>query len=52
MIAIIFALIAGQFENLIEYVNILGSLFYGTIFLGIFMVAFFFKKVTGTPTHS
>ena len=49
VIAIIFALIAGQFENLIEYVNILGSLFYGTI-LGIFMVAFFFKKVTGTPT--
>ncbi|MCB0855511.1 MAG: sodium:solute symporter, partial [Bacteroidetes bacterium] len=49
VIAIIFALIAGQFENLIEYVNILGSLFYGTI-LGIFMVAFFFNKVTGKPT--
>ena len=49
VIAIVFALIAGQFENLIEYVNILGSLFYGTI-LGMFMVAFFFKKVTGTPT--
>lgn len=49
VIAIIFAIAAGQFENLIEYVNILGSLFYGTI-LGIFVVAFFFKKIGGTPT--
>jgi len=32
------------FDNLIEAVNILGSLFYGTI-LGIFLVAFFFKKI-------
>ena len=38
------ALIAGLFENLIELVNILGSLFYGTI-LGVFLVAFFFKKI-------
>ena len=43
-IAIIFALFANLVENLIEAVNILGSLFYGTI-LGIFMVAFFLKKV-------
>lgn len=35
------------FENLIQAVNILGSLFYGTI-LGIFLVAFFLKKVQGT----
>ena len=34
-------------ENLIQAVNILGSLFYGTI-LGIFLVAFFLKKVQGT----
>ena len=33
-------------ENLIEAVNILGSVFYGTI-LGIFLVAFFTKKVSG-----
>ena len=32
------------FVNLIEFVNIIGSLFYGTI-LGIFLVAFFFKQV-------
>lgn len=46
VIAIIFAIAAGQFENLIEYVNILGSLFYGTI-LGLFIVAFFFKQING-----
>lgn len=46
VIAIIFAIAAGQFENLIEYVNILGSLFYGTI-LGLFVVAFFFKQIDG-----
>ena len=34
------------FDNLIEMVNVLGSLFYGTI-LGIFIVAFFFKKIKG-----
>ena len=44
VIAIIFALFANMVENLIEAVNILGSLFYGTI-LGIFMVAFFLKRV-------
>lgn len=46
VLAIIFAIAAGQFENLIEYVNILGSLFYGTI-LGLFVVAFFFKSIDG-----
>ena len=38
-IAIGFALVANLLQNLIEAVNILGSLFYGTI-LGIFIVAF------------
>ncbi len=38
-----FALVASLFDNLIEAVNIIGSLFYGTI-LGIFFVAFFFEK--------
>ena len=33
------------FENLIQLVNIIGSIFYGTI-LGIFLVAFFIKKIT------
>ncbi len=39
-----FASVASLFENLIEFVNIVGSLFYGTI-LGVFVVAFFFDKV-------
>lgn len=46
MVAISFALFADLFENLIEAVNILGSIFYGTI-LGIFIVAFFLKFVRG-----
>ena len=37
---------ATQMGSLIEAVNVLGSLFYGTI-LGIFLVAFFMKKVQG-----
>ncbi|GAB3227461.1 hypothetical protein GCM10027346_10840 [Hymenobacter seoulensis] len=41
-----FATFAARLENLIQAVNILGSLFYGTI-LGIFMVAFFLKSVGG-----
>lgn len=45
-IALLFATTAQLFDNLIEAVNIVGSLFYGTI-LGIFLVAFFFKRVQG-----
>ena len=45
MIAICFASIGNLFENLIQLVNIIGSIFYGTI-LGIFLVAFFIKKIT------
>ena len=44
--AILFATYATLFENLIQAVNLLGSLFYGSI-LGIFMVAFFMKWVGG-----
>jgi hypothetical protein len=44
ILAIFVALVANLFENLIELVNIIGSLFYGTI-LGIFLVAFFIKYV-------
>ena len=46
LIALSFAMMANLFDNLIEAVNILGSLFYGTI-LGIFLTAFFLKKVKG-----
>lgn len=45
LIAICFASIGNLFENLIQLVNIIGSIFYGTI-LGIFLVAFFLKKIT------
>ena len=44
--AIFFALFANKLGSLIEAVNILGSLFYGTI-LGIFLVAFYIRKVGG-----
>jgi SSS family solute:Na+ symporter len=47
--AIGFALFANQLGTLIEAVNILGSLFYGTI-LGIFLLAFYFKSIQGTST--
>lgn len=46
LIALIFAVTASLFENLIQAVNIIGSLFYGVI-LGIFLVAFLMKKVGG-----
>lgn len=42
--AIIFASFANMLGSLIEAVNILGSLFYGTI-LGLFLVAFYFKRI-------
>lgn len=44
VVALIFAASADLFENLIQAVNIIGSLFYGAI-LGIFLVAFFMRKV-------
>ena len=44
IMAIGIALSASLVDNLIQLVNILGSLFYGTI-LGVFLVAFFLKKV-------
>lgn len=46
VLAIIVACTASLFENLIELVNIIGSIFYGNI-LGIFLLAFFFKYVQG-----
>ncbi len=47
LVAIAFALFAGFAENLIEAINIIGSIFYGVV-LGIFLVAFFVKRVGGT----
>jgi len=43
---VIFATYADLFENLIQAVNMIGSVFYGTI-LGIFFTAFFLKSVQG-----
>jgi len=45
--AVGFANIANQAENLIQFVNIVGSLFYGTI-LGIFLSAFYIKYIKST----
>lgn len=47
LVAVAFATFASLMENLIQAVNILGSLFYGTV-LGIFMVAFFTRRVGST----
>lgn len=44
LIAIAFASLADLFDNLIQLVNIIGSLFYGNV-LGIFLLAFFIKYV-------
>jgi solute:Na+ symporter, SSS family len=45
--AVAFALFAGFAENLIEAINILGSIFYGVL-LGLFLVAFFLRRVGGS----
>jgi len=44
ILAILIACVAYLAENLIELVNIIGSIFYGNV-LGIFLIAFFFKRV-------
>jgi Na+/proline symporter len=46
VLSIAMAHYASKLGNLLEAVNILGSLFYGTI-LGIFLVAFYFKSIGG-----
>jgi SSS family solute:Na+ symporter len=45
--AVAFAVFAGFAENLIEAINILGSIFYGVL-LGLFLVAFFLRRVGGS----
>ncbi len=47
LVAIGFAVVASRLDNLIQAVNILGSLFYGPM-LGVFMVGFFLTRVRGT----
>lgn len=47
--AIAFAQYANRLGSLIEAVNILGSLFYGTM-LAIFLIAFYLKRIGGTAT--
>jgi Na+/proline symporter len=46
IIAILIACVASLFDNLIQLVNIIGSIFYGNV-LGIFLLAFFFRYVRG-----
>jgi Na+/proline symporter len=46
IIAILIACVANLFDNLIQLVNIIGSIFYGNV-LGIFLIAFFFKFIKG-----
>lgn len=48
VLAVAFAIFASQLDNLIQAVNILGSVFYGPM-LGVFLVGFFFKSAKGTP---
>jgi SSS family solute:Na+ symporter len=47
LVAMAFAMMANFAENLIQFVNIVGSIFYGTL-LGVFLTAFFLKHVKGT----
>jgi solute:Na+ symporter, SSS family len=49
LLAVAFATFAALLDNLIQAVNILGSIFYGVI-LGIFLVAFFLRRVGATAT--
>ncbi|WP_282085951.1 sodium:solute symporter [Aquimarina algiphila] len=49
LLAIIVACFASLFDNLIQLVNIIGSIFYGNV-LGIFLLAFFIKFVKSNAT--
>jgi SSS family transporter len=48
VLAVLFAAFASLLDNLIQAVNILGSIFYGPM-LGVFLVGFFLTRVRGTP---
>ena len=47
LVALAFALFANLVENLIQAVNIVGSIFYGVV-LALFLAAFFLKRIGGT----
>lgn len=47
VVALLFAIFASMVDNLIQAVNILGSLFYGTI-LGVFLTGFFTRRIGAT----
>jgi SSS family solute:Na+ symporter len=49
IVAIGFACVSSLFENLIQLVNIIGSIFYGTV-LGIFLIGFYFNYIKGKAT--
>ncbi|MBT8236473.1 MAG: sodium:solute symporter [Bacteroidia bacterium] len=51
VIAIGIACVADLFDNLIQLVNIIGSIFYGNV-LGIFLLAFFFKWIRGNAVFT
>jgi len=51
LVALLIALYGNLFENLIQLVNIIGSIFYGTI-LGIFLVGFYLKNNKANATFS
>jgi SSS family solute:Na+ symporter len=51
VLAVAFAAFAALLDNLIQAVNILGSLFYGTI-LGVFLMAFFSRRARGTAVFT
>lgn len=51
ILAILIACFADLFDNLIQLVNIIGSVFYGNV-LGIFLLAFFIKYVKGTAVFT
>ncbi|QLE02675.1 sodium:solute symporter [Galbibacter sp. BG1] len=51
IIAILFANFASLLDNLIQLVNIIGSIFYGNV-LGIFLIAFFIKFIRGNAVFT
>ena len=51
LVAILIACVANLFDNLIQLVNIIGSIFYGNV-LGIFLLAFFIKFVKGNAVFT
>src|SRR5690606_18474580 len=51
IVAICIANVANLFDNLIQLVNIIGSIFYGNV-LGIFLLAFFIRFVRGNAVFT